>query len=237
MPILDNIELVISLTVNVLIIGAWLIRAISRMGKQKSVEKFFGAQNINIFFPSRDLGRELPVIASEDFLAANTLAEFAREHGANPSLSYLPTNSDANFTTGDIVICGPKSNPTIKKLLEVDPYYQFREEENGDWKFIDLSSNNELSSPMDKVQTEQKDIAYMGRLRFHRERKDTFLLIAGIHAIGSYGTAHFISQIRNIRLLNRETEDHCFSTIILTNYQTNPLQIVSNHVFMPIRKH
>ncbi|MCH5583574.1 hypothetical protein MK805_01135 [Shimazuella sp. AN120528] len=237
MPILDNIELVISLTINIAIIGGWLIRTISKMGRKKSVEKFFGSQKVNIFFPSRNLGRELPVIASEDFLAANTLAEFVREHGAIPSLSYLPNDTDMNFTIGDIVICGPKTSPAIKKLLEIDPYYQFREDGSGQWKFVDLSSQNELISPMDKEQPEQKDIAYLGRLRFHREREDTFILIAGIHAMGSYGTAHFLSQIRNIRLFNRETDGRCFSTIILTNYQTNPLQIVSNHIFMPVKKH
>jgi 3',5'-cyclic AMP phosphodiesterase CpdA len=237
MPIVDNIELIISLTLNVIILGTMLISQISKIGKKKSVKKFFGAQKINIFFPSRDLGRELPVIASEDFLAANTLAEFVRKHGATPSLSYLPNDTDMNFTTGDIVICGPKTSPAIKKLLEIDPYYQFREDEKGQWKFVDLASHNELMSPMDKDQPEQKDIAYLGRLRFHREREDTFILIAGIHAMGSYGTASFLSQINNIRFFNRETDNRCFSTIILTQYQTNPLQIVSNHIFMPVKKH
>lgn len=237
MPIIDNIELVVSLTLNIAIIGGWLIRSLSKMGKKKSVEKFFGAHKINIFFPSRDLGRELPVIASEDFLAANTLAEFVRKHGATASLAYLPNDTDMNFTTGDIVICGPKTSPAIKKLLEIDPYYQFREDDSGKWKFVDLASDNELMSPMDKDNPEQKDIAYLGRLRFHRERDDTFILIAGIHAMGSYGTANFLSQIQNIRLFNRETDNRCFSTIILTQYQTNPLQIVSNHIFMPVKKH
>lgn len=134
------------------------------------------------------------------------------------------------------MICGPKTSAMIQQLLEDDRHYGFFEEEKEKWGFCDQSTNNAFLSPTDKNPAESMDIAYLDRLRLDRNVDKKFILLAGIHAIGSFGVAHYLCQIKNLIRLEKEVGGACFSTIILSKYETNPLQITSSELFMPVKR-
>jgi hypothetical protein len=234
--LLDKLDLILSLLINLLLIGSWIFTQLMEWSKKRVVARFFGAERITIYFPGRNLGRTMPVIAAEDFYAAYHLAEFLRNHRIEVNLKHIPVDANINFEPGSIVICGPKSSPRTKEILSTDPYYKFKEE-GGLWKFIDTTTNNELLSPSDKQPAENIDIAYFGRLQLGKNDPNFVTMIAGLHAIGSYGVVHYITNLKVLKQIDNETGNQRFSTLISTYYDPQSMNILSSGLQMPLKKH
>ncbi|MBH8586386.1 MULTISPECIES: hypothetical protein [unclassified Thermoactinomyces] len=222
--------------INLLLIISWIVTRISEYLKKRVISKFFGSDKIRIYFPGRDLGRKIPVIAAEDFYAAYHLAEFLKKHNIIVELQHIPPNSKINFEPGSIVICGPKTSTKLKEILDSDPCYKFKEE-NGIWKFIETATNNELISPSDKDPVENIDIAYFGRLKLSTNDPNFVTVIAGIHAIGSYGVVRYIANLKILKQIDEATNNQRFSTLISTYYDPDTLEIISSGLQMPIKTH
>jgi hypothetical protein len=217
--IVNRMELILSLTVNLLLILGWILTRINAFRKKKTIQTFFNSNRITIYFPGRNMGRSQPVIAAEDFYAAYKLSEFIRKGGVEVDLKHIPPDTNLKFDIGSVIICGPKSSPVAKEILDSDPYYKFKEE-NGVWKFVETATNNELISPMDKNPPENKDIAYLGRLKqdLNSHDHECVTFIAGIHAIGSYGVVHYLSNFKILKQINKDIGDRRFSALIFTYY-------------------
>lgn len=234
--IADKLDLILSLLINLLLVISWIVTRVNEFLKKRVISNFFGSEKINIYFPGRDLGRKMPVIAAEDFYAAYHLAEFLRKHQITVELKHIPPDSKINFEPGSIVICGPKTSSRIKEILDTDPCYKFKEE-SGIWKFVETATNNELISPSDKNPAENKDIAYLGRLKLSVNDPNFVTIIAGIHAIGSYGIVHYITNLKTLKQIDRVTNNQRFSTLISTYYDPRTLEILSSGLQMPIKTH
>lgn len=173
---------------------------------------FFGIGPLQLGVPLRRMpDRELPVVASEDLAAREGLSEllstlaFHVEHiEIDPDDPWEPTGQDL------AAICGPKSSPTIAKLLKADPALSFKPDKAGRWQLRAKQSKETFTSPMDDVNPSNTDVAYLGRIRFDDHR--SLVLIAGVHAIGSLGAVHYLRT--NLAALHHEVGDQPFSMVI-----------------------
>ena len=106
------------------------------------------------------------------------------------------------------MICGPRLSPIVAQVLESDPNLQFAQDEDG-WHIIDNESGIVHRSPIDDGG--DSDVAYIARLR-RPDGKGTFLYMAGIHAAGTAGAAHFIEH--NLAEIYSDVKTRRFSTLI-----------------------
>ncbi len=162
-----------------------------RTSGPKIEREFYGIGPIVLGVPLRDVGRSQPVVASEDLAARDALEQiltglsFVIEHSdLSPSDEWQPPVGDL------MAICGPKSSPTSKRLLDSDPALKFYEDD-GRWLMEDRATGQRYESPMDDDDPGSADVGYLGRLTFDDNR--TALLIAGVHAIGSLGVVHYLT--------------------------------------------
>lgn len=235
--VIDRFELLLSLIMNLILISGFMISKLSKYSRNKLLKKFLHTEEVNIYFPGRDIGRNYPVVASEDFLAAYEMAEFIQQNGLKANLKIISPYKNHQFEKGSVVICGPKSSSSVRELLATDPCYQFIEDQDGIWKFQELSTHNILISPDDKSLDNQKDIAYLGRVRQNQDDNNQILLIAGIHAIGSYGVIKYLTSISTLKSIENITKGARFSTLIYTFYNKENMQVISSGIQMPIKKH
>jgi hypothetical protein len=109
---------------------------------------------------------------------------------------------------GLIVICGPRLSPQVAEVLEADPVLAFAKDESC-WHITDRETGTTWRSPLDEGVP--ADIGYIGRLS-RPDGRGTFLYIAGIHAPGCAGGAHYITS--NLASLWREVKVARFSALI-----------------------
>ncbi|MGL5811242.1 MAG: sigma factor-like helix-turn-helix DNA-binding protein [Nocardioides sp.] len=175
---------------------------------------FFGTGPITVGTPYRYhvADREQPVIAAEDADAADHLERLLSGLGFSlnrfriePDLGDLP-DSDA------VVICGPKSAPVATRLIGQDPALRVIEAD-GLWWIRETQSGKRHGSPSDQSPPEQSDLAYVAR---HHGRRQTIVHIAGLHAIGSLGAAHYLAQ--QVGSLFREAGEHSMSCVVRSHH-------------------
>ena len=98
---------------------------------------FFGQGPVTIAIPLRKVaGRALPVISSEDALAARRFARFLESLGIKSDELRIPPHGVWEPPLGDlVVICGPLSSPVTAEALRSDPFLAFEagEPERGRW--------------------------------------------------------------------------------------------------------
>jgi hypothetical protein len=157
---------------------------------------FFGTGPVTIAIPLRQTTeRPLPVISSEDALAAHRLAELLASLSVDSGELRIPTHGIWEPPLGDVVaICGPKSSTVIAKAMAADPYLAFEPDDDGRWSIRKRDTPVEyFSSPMDHDDpgTPWADVAYIGRLQVHDR---PVVVIAGIHALGSLGAVDYLTN-------------------------------------------
>lgn len=221
----------LSYAVNLAVAGGWTIGVLRKNLGYRSVRKFFGSTAISIYLPLRVGENGRTMIANEDFIASSKLAEFLRRHRIQPEWHEVGPGT-ADFKGGSIVICGPKSSPVIRKALEKDPHYAFVSSETT-WMIEDKSTGNRLQSPLDRTPSEEKDLAYVGRLK-DRHGLD-FLLIAGIHAIGSYGAIDFLTNPKKLKQLRHQVAERNFSTVLVTTFNAKTMTIHGSEILLPVK--
>lgn len=154
--------------------------------------RLFGVGPVVVAVPLHAGGqRQLPVIASEDALAADRLTDLLQHLLFQVDRFRIPVDGEWS-PQGDVVaICGPKSSPVTARALEADPKLDFHEHEKGQWVISDREGGQIYRSPMDTGEDDHSDIAYLGRLPTDG---GTMLVIAGIHALGSVGAVDYLSR-------------------------------------------
>lgn len=172
----------------------------------------FGVGPVTIAVPLRSGGdRPLPVLASEDLLAYERLADHLRSLQFGVRQERIPVDGRWK-PDGDVVaICGPKSSPVSAAALDADPLLDFRERD-GRWEIAERANGTVHVSPWDEGDR-TRDIAYLGRVPVPG---GTMLLIAGVHALGSVGAVDWLAG--HGQDLYAAVGDRPFSTVVASRH-------------------
>lgn len=189
-------------------------------------QEFFGGKVVAITTPLRTVGVERPVIAHEDFAAATSLARFLETFEIETTMQQVTPQGVVDFDPAALVaICGPKSSPTVRDLIGADPVFDFSPDHEERWRIVDRRSGEAFVSPID-TEGADADFAYVARLQ--RPDGRPFLIIAGIHAIGSLGAVHFLTRTSNLHELHRAVGASTFSMVVSATFKRAPMQIIAS---------
>ncbi|MCA1226155.1 hypothetical protein [Saccharopolyspora sp. 6M] len=174
----------------------------------------FGVGPVSIGIPYRYqvTDRERPLIAAED---SATQAQFENlltaMRFAVDKFHIGPETED--LPAGDaLVVCGPKSAPVAGALLAEDERAGLVKE-GGRWWFEHRPTGERYGSPADDEDPKSADLAYVAR---HRYDDRVIVHVAGIHAIGSLGAAHYLTA--NLPELFGQVGDVSFSLGVRCTY-------------------
>ncbi|MBF6473724.1 MULTISPECIES: sigma-70 RNA polymerase sigma factor region 4 domain-containing protein [Nocardia] len=154
---------------------------------------FFGVGPVVVGIPRRfgfEEGRERPFFDASDQATQEAMeATLTRLSLASSRFAIDPDTTEV--PEGDaVVICGPKSAPVARRLLDDDPILGFERTEEG-WWITDAHTGSRHQSPFRGDSSALTDIGYFSR-RVHDGR--VIVHIAGITSIGSLGVAHWLDQ-------------------------------------------
>lgn len=162
-------------------------------GERRAAERTcFGAGPISVAIPLRRgvVQRERALIAAEDAATADEIDKYLAGQGFT-SVRTTVSPDATELPPGDaVVVCGPKSAPVGALLLDRDPCLGMIEEQ-GRWLLLDRVTGQRYPSPSDAPDYLSRDIAYCAQ---HVIDGRVVLHIAGIHAIGSLGMAHYLAD-------------------------------------------
>lgn len=195
---------------------------------------FLGAGALTVALAGKlEAGKEKPgpVVSAEAFAAYERLAELARTLGLATEYEVIPPPGIVTLNrTNLIVMCGPRLSPLVAQVLESDHSISFDKDDAG-WHLIDRITGTVYRSPFDHG--DLSDYAYIGRLP-RPDGRGTFLYMAGIHAVGSSGAAHFLES--NLADLHKEVKNRRFSMIVRCNFDEAHRVTASERV-SPIYRH
>ncbi len=178
-----------------------------------------------------------PVIAQEDLEASRVLANFLNTLDIRTTFAHIPPTGEIDFRPEALVlICGPKSSSVVRSIIQDDPLLDFDEAEPGIWRIHSRENRQQFRSPIDDDAGANQDFAYLARLP-RPTSAPTFLLIAGIHAIGSLGAVHYLTQAPNLHALHRSAGTGPFSAVISSTFTRSPLQILSSEAMVGPQLH
>jgi Helix-turn-helix len=153
------------------------------------------------------------VISQEAFSAYEALADLARSVGLDATYEVVPPPGLVHLNrTNLVVLTNPRLLPFLSQVMEADPHLRYIADDKG-WYLLDKTTSTEYRSPMDSG--EATDYAYVGRLP-RPDGLGTFLYLAGTHAPGTLGAAHFV--VDNIAELYREVKNRRFSVLVVCHY-------------------
>jgi transcriptional regulator with XRE-family HTH domain len=177
----------------------------------------FGVGPITVAIPLRAAaGRSLPVISSEDEIAAQRMTELLTGYGFAVEQFRIPVDGKWK-PSGDVVaICGPKSSPVTARALADDPALDFHEDDAGHWIIKDRTTDHTYASPIDVGASTDTDLAYIGRRPVPGA---TLLIVAGIHALGSIGAVDYLTG--HAPDVYREAGRAPFSFVVRSTVDTN----------------
>jgi hypothetical protein len=200
-------------------------------------QEFFGGGAITITTPLRGgADAERPLVAQEDAEAAALLARLLEGFDIDTSFDHVdPTGKIDLSPDGLVAICGPKSSPTMREIIETDPVYDYSPDAAGDWRLVERATGKEYRSPIDTDPEADRDIAYFGRLR--RPDGRPLLVIAGVHAIGSLGTVAYLSDTDHVRALHNAVGGKGFSVVIGCRFTRSPLKILESEALTEPQTH
>ena len=196
---------------------------------------FLGTGTVTVALGGKhEAGKDKPgaVVSAEALAAFEMLAELARSHGLKAEYEVVPPPGFVTLNRQNLIVaCGPRLSPLVQQVLESDTNIGFAKDGDG-WHLTELSSGAVHRSPSESGKA--ADLAYIGRLP-RPDGKGTFLYIAGIHAIGTAGAAHYIEN--NLAELYRETKTRRFSTIISCEFDPETRQVTGSARITPLYRH
>ena len=193
---------------------------------------FLGGRQITIATPLRAQAGGRPMVAQEDVDAATVLAQHLTRLDLETSMQRIPPGGGPAFDPDAlVVICGPGTSHAIAELLEADPALDYAQRGDGTWTIRERNSDREFRSPVDRSAS-HGDVAYLGRLR--RPDGRPFILIAGVHAIGSLGVAHYLVGSSHLRELHGTVGSaSLFSMVIGCTFDPATLTIRDSEALVP----
>jgi hypothetical protein len=200
-------------------------------------QDFFGGTSITIITPLRAAaGLDRPLVAQEDAEAAALLGRLLDSLDIDTSSANVSPAGEIDLSPdGLIAICGPKSSPTMREIIATDPVLDYSPDPAGRWRLVDRVTGAEYTSPIDNGTDASRDIAYFARLQ--RPDGRPFLVIAGVHAIGSLGVVAYLSDTDRLRSLHNAVGGGEFSMVIGCSFTRTPLKVLSTEAITEPRPH
>jgi hypothetical protein len=197
---------------------------------------FLGTDRLTVAIPLKtEATSGRPVVAQEDFAAFNLLADLARDLQLDATAEYIPLGGELDLNRDNlIVICGPRLSPVVGDVLQTDPVLGFDQDDAGRWLLQDRRTGQRYPSPSDLSQPRPADVGYLSRLR-RPDGNGTFILLTGIHAVGSHGIIDFLR--RELADLYEQVDLQPFSTLITTEYDPATRQVVRSERITPLYQH
>lgn len=152
---------------------------------------FFGVGPVTVGVPYRYqvTDRTRPLIAAEDSKTSEQVQQMLRDLAFTVTGYEIEPDRETVPAGDTVVICGPKSAPIGAWLMSRDPVLGMSKHE-GRWWIEHRPSGERFGSSSDDGEGASSDVAYVAR---HRESDRVIVHIAGIHAIGSLGAAHYLT--------------------------------------------
>lgn len=121
-----------------------------------------------------------------------------------------------------VVVCGPASAHVGLMLLAHDPLITMTIADGPRWYIVDQETGEQYGSPMDDTEPRRADRAYLARHVIPRGAR--VVHIAGLHALGSIGAAHYLTD--HLAHLWNELGDVSFSLVVEGDFDgTTPIAL------------
>ena len=197
---------------------------------------FLGVGGITIATPlKQEAGNARPVVAVEDFTAAQRLADLARTMQLDVEFDQVPLDGGIDLNRPNlIVICGPRLSEVVAGVLAKDPAIQFERAADGPWTLHDRRTDRKYRSGSDSDPPRSWDVAYLGRLP-RPDGRGLVMIFTGIHPPGTLGVVHLITT--EITSLYEQVGAGRFSTIMGVDYRPDTHEPVNVQLLAPLYKH
>jgi len=209
-------------------LGKKVISKYKAFKRAKPLRTLLGHRNVTIHIPSRSADRLNPLIAVEDFNAYEKIRDLLLSNGFKVRLKYINLEGtlELEHARANIVICGPKHSPVIKRTFDSIDNLTFKEVE-GVWSlYLDDKC---LESPVNDCYNQH---AFLGKVKLDTVGfTEPVILICGIHAIGSEGVAYYLNNANALSLLASKVGLRLFRCVITSAYvkETKQICIASLH--------
>jgi hypothetical protein len=205
-------------------------------GTSKPERAFLGNGRLTVAIGGKqEVGRSDPgdVVSVESFAAFELLAQLSRSLGLDAEYEVVPPPGHVRLNRPNlIVLTNPRLLPFLGQVMEADPRLRFEADDQG-WYMVDIESSEEFRSPRDRGVN--ADFAYVGRLP-RPDGKGTFLYLAGTHAQGTLGAAHYVAA--QISSLYRDLKNRRFSLVVRCTFDPKkPREITSIEPVTPVYRH
>lgn len=196
---------------------------------------FLGVGTLTIALGGKlEAGKENPgsVVSAEGLATYERLAGLAQTMGLKSKYEVIPPPGFLTLNrTNLIVACGPRLSPMVQQILESDANLRFAKDGQG-WHLKDIATGEFYRSGIDTG--DNTDNAYIGRLP-RPDGRGSFLYMAGIHAVGTSGAAHYIEN--NLSDMYHEVKTRRFSMLITCEFDPKTHEIRSSKPLTPVYRH
>lgn len=171
----------------------------------------FGVGPLEVALPGRRLlDREDVVIAAEDDATGVHLTEEAERLAFTVERRIIDPHQEWEPAGDAVVVCGPASAHVGNMLMQRDPLLAMSIGDGARWGIVDCETGERFLSPIDDEEPRRADVAYLAR---HVMPSGAVVVhIAGVHALGSIGAAHYLTE--NVADLWAEFGDGSFSMVV-----------------------
>ncbi|MFP5022521.1 hypothetical protein ACLE50_17150 [Pseudonocardia sp. 1LY6.1] len=172
---------------------------------------FFGVGPLDVALPGRRLlDRDDVVIATEDDATGTHLTDEAEQLAFTVERQIIDPQQEWEPVRDAVVVCGPSSAHVGNMLMQRDPLLTMSLGDGARWGIVDQETGERFLSPMDDEQPRRADVAYLARQVM--PDGSVVVHIAGVHALGSVGAAHFLTD--HVASLWSEFGDCAFSMVV-----------------------
>lgn len=193
---------------------------------------FLGTGKVTVAIGGKQEGHKVnpsAVISAEALSAYNMLQTLASSYGLETEYELVPPPGMVRLNRANlIVMTSPRLLPLVGQMLESDQNLAFESGAQG-WYLKDNTTGTIYRSPSDSG--EAADYAYVGRLP-RPDGQGFFLYMAGIHAMGTKGAAHYLAH--NIDALYETVKKKRFSTLIRCDYNPDTREVITTENVTPI---
>src|SRR6266487_6301607 len=197
---------------------------------------FLGVGGVTIATPlKQEAENARPVVAVEDFTAAQQLADLARTLQLDVEFEQVPFDGGIDLNRSNlIVICGPRLSDAVAEVLAQDPVIQFERAADGPWTLHDQSTDKRYRSGYDSNPPRSWDVAYLGRLP-RPDGQGLVMIFTGIHPPGTLGVVHLITT--EITSLYEQVGAGQFSALVGVDYNPEGNEPVNVQLLTPLYRH
>jgi hypothetical protein len=192
----------------------------SNASHRTNIDRVFTSDNrpYLIIYPGRETeNRVLPLIASEDLFAANTIKETLKSRGKTVSIEVITNNEypEAVHTWQDhiIVLCHRSWHPHEFADIRLDEIpYRLVVDDKGTPQILLEDIGQSVRSPIDAAPLQKRDFALI--IRRSRSNGAKVFYIAGLHAIGTLGAAVFLTSPHTLSNLAHQVQRIDFAVVV-----------------------